>query len=69
MCAEKIEGIMDNEIATLRGKLLDAENVACRLEDINNLFIPFANENCPEGTVVAGLFQEQIDTLHSIVKF
>lgn len=59
----------ENEIIELRKKLLDVESEICRLENINNLFTPYAIENSPEGVIISELIQKQVETLQNIVKF
>ncbi len=51
----------DDEIMKLRGKLLDVEGILCNIKTINELFTPFANENCPEGAIVAELISKELD--------
>ncbi len=58
-----------NEIIELRNKLLDVEEIANKLEDINNIFTSFAAENSPEGTVIAELIAEQLNKFHDVIKF
>ena len=63
MCKDK------KEIERLRNKLLDAEEIAYRLENINSLFVPFAAENSPGGSIVAELFSKQIEALQNVVRY
>lgn len=57
------------EILRLRKKLLDAESEVCGLEDTNNLFMPFAAENSPEGLVIAELISTRLKKLRNIIIF
>lgn len=58
----------ENEIAELRKRLLDVEEITCKLEDINNIFTSFAAENSPEGSVIAELITEQLNKLQDVIK-
>lgn len=59
----------EDEIAKLRERLLDTEEIAYKLENIINIFMPFAIENSPEGVVIAELISKQIKKLQDVVKF
>lgn len=59
----------NDEIIRLRQKLLDVEDIMYRIKTVNDLFAPFADENCPQGTIVAGLISKQLEELESVVKF
>ena len=59
----------NDEITALREKILDIESIMFQLKTINELFAPFANENCPQGTIIAELISEQLDELQKIIKF
>lgn len=59
----------ENEITELRKRLLDVEEIACRLEDINNIFTSFAAENSPEGSVIAELIAKQLNKLQDVIRF
>ncbi len=58
-----------DKIIELRKKLLDVEEVACNLEDINNIFMPYAAEKSSEDIIIAELLSKQIKALKDIVKF
>lgn len=60
---------VNDEIIRLRQKILDTEGVMCQLKNINDLLIPFANENCPQSAIIAELISKQLDELQKIVKF
>ncbi len=57
----------DEELDILRGKLFDIEECVCKIKTINDLFIPFANENSPQGSLVSELIAHEIDNLYSII--
>lgn len=58
----------DDEIILLRQKL-DISVIACKLKAINNLLLPFADENCMEGIIISELFSKEIETLNKTVEF
>lgn len=59
----------EDEVLVLRKKLLDIEDIAYRIENINTIFSSFANEYSPEGSIISGLIGEQIQDLQKILKF
>ncbi len=58
-----------DEIIRLRQKLLDAEEIMYRIKTVNDLFAPFADENCPQGSMIAELISKELNELQKIVKF
>lgn len=57
----------EDEIIKLRQKLLDMEAILYNIEIINNLFTPFANENSPEGAIVAELISKELDEANETI--
>ncbi len=53
----------ETEALLLRKKLFEIEDSVNEIRTLNNLFIPFANENCPEGLIIAGLISRQVDEI------
>ena len=59
----------DDEIILLRQKLIDISVIVCKLKAINNLLLPFADENWMEGIIISELFSKEIETLNKTVEF
>ena len=59
----------NDEIILLRQKLIDISVIVCKLKAINNLLLPFADENCMEGIIISELFSKEIETLNKTVEF
>ncbi len=57
----------EEQISKLREKLFDIEECVCKIKTVNDLFIPYANENSPQGSLVAGLIAKEVDTLYAII--
>lgn len=57
----------DERIAKQNIKLFDLEGIFCSIETINNLFAPFAIENCPEGIIVSELISKKLDEAREIL--
>lgn len=57
----------DVELRELREKLFDIEECISKIKTVNELFIPYANENSPQGSLVSELIAREIDTIYSII--
>ncbi len=57
----------DVELKELYGKLFDIEECISKIKTLNDLFIPFANENCPQGSLISELIAKEIDAIYSII--
>lgn len=51
-----------------RSKILDIEEVTNRIKTINQLFIPYANENSPEASIIAELLSKELDEMYEALR-
>lgn len=57
----------NTDIMKFRGKLLDIEQHAIRIESINKLLTTYADEYSPEASIIASLIDKELEEIHKIL--